>query len=216
MGLPTVGHFRTHFRFYGSAAIGIGVWLLTLPFHQPFRLSLAGSAAFAVYLASTWLFALGMSPDELRKRAAEDDEGSGLIFVIAAGAITLSLYSLIRSLKEDQPETWHLALAVATVPLGWMTLHTIMAFHYARLYYAPPEDPKEKAQDAGGLDFPGDEPPNVLDFIYYSFVIGMTSQVSDVEATSKSMRNATLLHSVASFFFNTGIVALAVNAAASR
>lgn len=216
MRIPTSGHLRTHPRFYGAALVGFAVWVLTLPFHQPFRLSLAGSAAFAVYLASTWLFALELSPDELRERAAEDDEGIGLIILIALGAITLSLYSLIRLIKEDQPDTWHLWVAISTVPLGWFTLHTIMAFHYAHLYYAPPDDPKVTAREAGGLDFPGDEPPHVLDFIYYSLVVGMTSQVSDVAAVSKRMRNATLLHGVVSFFFNTGIVALAVNAVGGR
>jgi len=64
---------------------------------------------------------------------------------------------------------------------------------------------------AGGLIFPGDRPPNYLDFAYFSFVIGMTCQVSDVQITSRRMRRISLFHSVLSFGFNTLILALLIN-----
>jgi len=46
-------------------------------------------------------------------------------------------------------------------------------------------------------------------------VIGMTAQTSDVGVTTTAMRKVTLLHSIVSFFFNTVLVAAAVNAAVS-
>ena len=99
-----------------------------------------------------------------------------------------------------------LALAVAGAPLGWMTLHTTAAFHYANLFYA-----RDGGKIRGGLLFPATEEPGVWDFLYYSFVVGMTAQVSDVQVLNTKMRRATLGHSVVSFFFNAAIIAMAVN-----
>ena len=97
--------------------------------------------------------------------------------------------------------------------LGWTTLHAIMAFHYAHLFYS--RHPETAAADAGGLEFPHSQEPGSWDFLYYSLVVGMTAQVSDVQVTSTRMRKITLVHGVVSFFFNTVIVALAVNVALS-
>jgi uncharacterized membrane protein len=97
------------------------------------------------------------------------------------------------------------------VPLNWATLHTIMAFHYAHLFYAPSEEGGAKMRDAAGLEFPKTKEPSVADFVYFSFVVGMTAQTSDVDVTSRVMRNTTIAHAVVAFFFNTVILALAVN-----
>ncbi len=91
--------------------------------------------------------------------------------------------------------------------MGWALLHGLMGFRYAHLYYKPNPD--------AGLDFPGLKKagPGVVDFLYFSFTIGMTAQVSDVQVTTPQMRQTVLLHSILSFFYNTVILALAVNAA---
>ncbi len=64
-----------------------------------------------------------------------------------------------------------------------------------------------------GLDFPGTDKPDPWDFLYFAFVIGMTAQVSDVTTASAKMRKVVLVHSIGAFFYNTIILALAVNAA---
>ena len=102
-----------------------------------------------------------------------------------------------------------LVLAGIGAPLGWFVLHTAMAFHYADIYFF--DDP-ECADDDKDLDFPGRGDPGAWDFLYYSFVVGMTAQVSDVQVRTSVMRRATLFHSVVSFFFNTVFIAMAVNA----
>jgi uncharacterized membrane protein len=98
------------------------------------------------------------------------------------------------------------ALAVASVPLGWLVLHTLMAFHYANLCYAP------GPEGGSGLGFPRTPEPGPWDFLYFAFVIGIAAQVSDVTVRSTGMRRVVLAHSVASFFYNAVILALVVNA----
>jgi uncharacterized membrane protein len=61
------------------------------------------------------------------------------------------------------------------------------------------------------LRFPGQSEPDYLDFVYYSFVVGMTSQVSDVAVVARHMRRITLIHGVLSFVFNIAILAMSIN-----
>ena len=172
------------------------------------QLIVAGDAFFAVYLASTALLAVRMTPHQLREHASYEDEGVAVILVLTIAAVTLCL-SAIFALLDEMGHPLSLGLAVASVLLGWGTLHTVTAFRYAHLYYTASDD-----GDTGGLQFPGTEEPHMSDFLYYSLVIGMTSQVSDVQTLSPIMRRTTMAHGVFSFFFNTVILALAVNIAA--
>jgi uncharacterized membrane protein len=88
--------------------------------------------------------------------------------------------------------------------------------HYAHAYYRA-EDPDERGRHGSGLNFPGEEDgePDLLDFAYFSFVIGMTFQVSDAAITSKLIRRLSLVHALLSFLFNTVSLALAINLASS-
>ena len=208
-------HLVHHDRFYLSALVGTLVWTAAGALPPPIRLLLAGDAFFAVYVATMAVLATNSTADELRRRAAYEDEGIFLIVIIALSAIALSIASIFTSLgKNASPSHLGLALAIASVPLGWLTLHTILAFHYAFLYYAAKS--KGSRKDAGGLQFPDTAEPTGWDFLYYSFVIGMTAQVSDVQIATTAMRRLTLAHSVVSFFYNTVILALAVNVAAGQ
>ena len=128
-----------------------------------------------------------------------------------------SLFVLIN--KGGRPDALELALSLASVALGWFTIHTMTALHYAHLYWRP-EDRRAKQRsrtttEHGGLDFPGGDEPGGYDFLYFSLVIGMTAQTSDVNVTKTAMRKLNLLHAVVSFFFNTVLVAAAVNVAVS-
>ncbi|MGE8585658.1 MAG: DUF1345 domain-containing protein, partial [Agrobacterium tumefaciens] len=89
---------------------------------------------------------------------------------------------------------------------------TMTALHYAHLYWRP-ETVDGKRKHRGGMDFPATKEPCGYDFLYFAVVIGMTAQTSDVAVTTTPMRKVTLLHSIVSFFFNTVLVAAAVNAA---
>ena len=113
-----------------------------------------------------------------------------------------------------KPLLTYLLLAGLAVGASWMVTHTTFALHYAHHFYGDGPAPGA-ADDRGGLAFPGGELPDFLDFLYFAFVVGMTCQVSDVQVTTRPMRRLTLLHGVLSFFFNTIILALAVNLLAS-
>ncbi|MFO1088636.1 MAG: DUF1345 domain-containing protein [Hyphomicrobiales bacterium] len=211
MAGTTLTHIKIHWRFYLAVLVGIAViGLFDLTNFEAKSLA-GGDAFFTVYLVSTWLAWYGTSARQLRAHAAETDEGIFLIWLVMAGAISLCLWSLFLLVRSKMELPWYeIVLAVASIPLGWAMVHTVMALHYARLFYSP-----ESAADgrAGGLTFPKTHEPELSDFFYYSFVVGMTAQVSDVQVTTAPMRRVTLLHGVASFFYNTVIVALAVNIA---
>lgn len=179
------------------------------------RLVVAGDVLFASYLTTTALLTLRATPDELRKHADAEDEGVLLIIVLTLGAIAVSLASIFTLVVRDSIGPLLLTFTIASVPLGWCTLHTVAAFRYAHLYYTQEPAAGGDPRDAGGLAFPDCREPGTWDFLYYAFVVGMTAQVSDVQVLSAPMRRVTLAHSVTSFFFNTVLLALAVNIAAS-
>lgn len=210
-------HFLHHARFYVSVLVGVVVGVVTELWALPVQPMAAGDAFFAVYVVSMAVMATRASADDLRRRSRYEDEGIGLIVLITLAAIGLSIGSIFALLAQPgSPDPLPLVLAIASVPLGWLTLHTIAAFHYAHLYYAPADIAPEEGKDVGGLAFPQTDEPTGWDFLYYSFVVGMTAQVSDVDVLTSSMRRLTLAHSVVSFFYNTVILALAVNLAVNQ
>ncbi|MGQ0563781.1 MAG: DUF1345 domain-containing protein [Gemmobacter sp.] len=189
----------------GLAAYGLS-WAAGLaPTRSPL---LAADVMFVTYLALT-LPLLRLTPDGLRRRAEMADAGTTLIFLVAVLALGVSLWSIFVALDRAQTDPVELVLGFAALPLGWATLNTLAAFHYAHLFYGRAEE-----TDRGGLAFPGDATPDPWDFVYFAFGVGMTAQVADVAITRTEMRRAVLVHSVAGFVTNTFVLALAVNIAA--
>jgi len=183
------------------------------------RLALAWLAGVVLFLALVALVVAGAKPEQLRRRARELDPRRWVITTLIIAAATVSLFALGFTLQKVPNETevallTRLVLAGLTVAASWTLVHTTFALHYAHHYYGdgPAPGPQD---DRGGLAFPGDEMPDYWDFLYFSFVVGMTCQVSDVQVTSRPMRRLTLLHGILSFLFNTVILALAVNLLAS-
>lgn len=208
-------HFVHHGRFYVAAGLGLLAFFGAYRFGLPVRLLSAGNTFFLTYIALMTHFVVGVTPERLRRRASVADEGVALILVLTVLAIALSLGSMFLILNQQGAvRPLEVGLAVATVPLGWFMLHTMCAFHYANMYYKQ-TGAAEARKDIAGLEFPGSEEPSAFDFLYFSFVVGMTAQVSDVVVTRPTMRRAVLLHSIATFFYNTVLLALAVNAALS-
>ena len=131
---------------------------------------------------------------------------------MAACASLLALGYLLGTVKDLSKGrvTEHIALAVGTVLCSWALVHTVFTLRYAHLYYLGSTE-KADGDPCGGLDFPAEKTPDYMDFTYFSFVIGMTFQVSDVQITSRRIRRLALVHGLVSFAFNTVILALSIN-----
>lgn len=199
-------HARFVLAFVIGAVVALLVQLTPLPFEL--RVLAAANAFFVSYLGLMLHFAATTSSDELRTHVEQNDAGVAAILVLAVAAAAISLTSIIMVLTAPTDSTPARLIALASVPLGWAAVHVLAGFHYAHLFYQP-----RKAKTSAGLDFPGTEKPAPWDFLYLAFVIGMTAQVSDVTTSSAQMRKVVLVHSIGAFFYNTIILALAVNAA---
>jgi uncharacterized membrane protein len=212
-------------RIYGAAAVGVLAYLamafipwLAEGIAEALKPALAWDLTAIAYLIPT--VSIIRDPDRvrMRKRAKAIDISLGEIvgIVTLAGAFSLfAVAGVLEQAKElqDTERAVHLGIGVLTVFLSWLTLHVIYAVHYAHLFY----DPAERKGDGGflgGLEFPGTKEPDYWDFVYFSLVIGMTCQVSDVQVTARHMRHLVTAQGVIAFIYNTVIVALAVNIAA--
>ena len=111
--------------------------------------------------------------------------------------------------QTDHEKAIVLPIAILGMLFSWLLVHTIFTVRYAHLYYR--NDPDQPEMHVGGLKFPSEDRPDFLDFAYFSFVLGMTFQVSDVEISSKTIRRIALFHGLLSFGYNTVIVALTIN-----
>ena len=162
-----------------------------------------------LYLALIYWYMAHASVAGMRQRAAIADEGAIALLVLTTTAALASLAAVVAEIGQA-PGPYHVVLGMGTILLSWTFMHSIFALHYAREFYG-----KGYEEGTGGLAFPGKEDPDYWDFLYYSLVVAMTAQVSDVQITSKAMRRLTTVHGVASFFFNLTVLALTVNIVSS-
>lgn len=203
-------HF--HIRLFVAIALGVAAYFV-LPGNWPFvtRMLVGWDLGIAIYLGAVVVMMMRTEDHAPQGRAAiQEDEGATAILLLAALAAMASLGAIFAELAQNdsgQPGyAYHVALAVGTVLLSWAFIHTIFALHYAYGFY-------REGKRAHGLKFPDDNSPDYWDFVYFSFVIGMTFQVSDVQVTSKSMRRLVTAHGVIAFLYNTAVIALTVNMA---
>jgi len=206
----------------GRLAVAIAIAIIVYaaqPDTVAWHLRLVGSwdASAFVYLCLAWTIVEIADSASTRAHALAQDTSGFIIFLFVLGAACSSVVAIafvIGTIKglESWPKAGHLALTVVALTTSWLLIQTFFAFHYARRYY---HDEKNTAAQEGGLAFPGGGDPDYMDFAYYSFVIGMTSQVSDVEVLSTRMRKLTLIHGVLAFIFNVVVLALSINIIAS-
>jgi uncharacterized membrane protein len=198
-------------RTFVSLALGIVAFFL-LPEHLRLvtRL-LAGWDVFAtLYLALVYLMMLRSAHHHVRRNAIRQDDGRFLILLVTALGAFASIAAIVFELGGTHHAVPQLVIATATIALSWAVVHTAFALHYAHDYY--------RGSKPGGLQFPSGEQQDhadYWDFVYFSFVIGMTAQVSDVGITDKTIRRTATIHGIISFVYNTALVALMVNIAAS-
>jgi len=198
-------------RTFLSVLVGIvAFFLLPGSLRLVTRLVIGWDVFIALYLALVYTMVFRSGLAHIKRNAALQDDGRFLIPLVTALGAFASLAAIIFELGASQHSMPGLALATATIALSWAAVHTTFALHYAHDYY--------RGAKPGGLQFPsGDthEHADYWDFVYFSFVIGMTAQVSDVGITDKTIRRTATVHGIISFIFNTALLALMVNIAAS-
>lgn len=203
-----VRFLRVRIRFLGSIAIGL-LTLLLLPqaWHWTSRALIAWDFSVAIYLAAAYAMIWRSDASHIRRHAVAADDGRFAILFLTAGAALASLVAIVVEIGATGHGPRQILFAIATITLSWAMVHTTFALHYAHDYYRP--------RAPGGLKFPDEDKPDYWDFVYFSFVIGMTAQVSDVAITARGIRRTATAHGIISFVFNTALLALMVNIAAS-
>ena len=200
-------------RLMYGLATALVVAAVPLPTGWEFRALLAWFAGLAMYLALAWWLCLAFNAERTRERAqAQDEPNVVLVFMLLLtnAACVVAITVLMQQSRDlsGLERVFYIGLSALALAASWFFIQTIFAFHYAHRYYF---EEKQGEADGPGLKFPGGLSPDYFDFLYYAHVVGMTSQVADVQVTSREMRHITLVHSVLSFGFNMLILALSIN-----
>lgn len=198
-------------RTFISVAIGIvSFFLLPASLRTVTRALIGWDVFTAVYLLLVYIMVVRSGLSHIKRNAVLEDDGRFLILLVASLGAFASIAAIVSELGASHHSVPELVLALVTITLSWAAVHTTFALHYAHEFY--------RGAKPGGLQFPsGDthEHADYWDFVYFSFVIGMTAQVSDVGITDKTIRRTATAHGIVSFVYNTALVALMVNIAAS-
>lgn len=218
--LPLAGRVLAgHSRSFIALAAGLAIWATAgaaVPGWPGLTRAIVGWDAGALAFVALALHLFATSPPaQMAAEAEAQEDGEWTIFSVTLLGTVFSFAALSGEFAglNSTPHAergLRIALVAATLILSWLLTHFVFAFRYAHEWY----DLDERGRTKGGLDFPSDDQPDYIDFLYFSVVIGMTFQVSDVQITARRLRRLALLHGLLSFLFNTVIVALTVNIAA--
>jgi uncharacterized membrane protein len=194
-------------RLILAIATGAGAWLAApWPTAASTRALLMWDAAGLVLVGAAGWIILRSDARETRRRAAAYDPGRQVLWILVLVASTISLIAATLVVREGRGDTraLHVALCVATVVISWLVTHAGFTLRYAHLYY-------RDAARAGGIELPGGEPPDDLDFAYFAFTLAMCFQVSDATISSRQIRRTALGQALLAFVYNTVILALVLN-----
>jgi uncharacterized membrane protein len=212
--------FDAHHRFAISCALA-AVALIALHGHASMatQVVICWSVFASACIALAWLVMSTQDPYEVRRGVSIQDASQTFLFSVVISAATVSLFAVFFILGSTKnlpaaKSAEYITLSIGAIVLSWALVHTLFSLRYAHLYYFDAHK-LERDKIEGGLIFPGDENPDYFDFAYFSFVIGMTCQVSDVNISSKRIRRLVIVHGLISFAFNTAILAMIVNIIAS-
>ena len=208
-------------RLFLCIAIGVVVALV-----QPHdwrlatRLLIAWNGAVILYLILGAQMIMRADKLSIQRRAKLTDDGKYaflVLSILAAGASFAAIIFELTGVKDftGSDKAAHIALVATTIVSSWFFVHLTFTLHYAHEYFAEELRTPDPTDVRGGLIFPGAREPRYIDFLYFSYIIGVASQTADVATSSPTMRALALVHGIVSFFFNTTILALTINIAAS-
>ena len=173
---------------------------------------LGWAVASLVYVSWVWLLIARMGPAETKSHAAREDPerrvADGLILVASLASLAAVAMLLVDARSASATRSGVLAaMALGSVALSWLLIHTLFTLRYASQYFA--SDPP------GGIEFNTNEPPRYVDFAYVAFSLGMTFQISDTNLLTSAFRATALRHALLSYVFGTVVVATTINLAVS-
>lgn len=214
-----INRLDAHHKLAISLVFGALAVMLAAPVvEQPIDWMIGWLAYSTAHLSLAWVTILTSHPAEVRREVDGQDSNRIMIYIFVVVASFVSLFAILFLLHgADKAASWseltvHLILSFSCIVCSWVLVHTIFTLRYAHLYYRSAIDGRAGKERKGqGLEFPNDTEPDFLDFTYFSFVIGMTFQVSDVTISSRQIRRLALVHALLSFAFNTLLVALTIN-----
>ncbi len=207
------GRWDAHHRLFISLGIA-AIICLAVPWswHWATRAVVTWIAYSLSTLVMTWYVLVSADPSEAAREACIQDSSRTTIFIFVVAAAVASVFAVGAELgtAKGLEKTYlagHILFSLLAIFTSWMLVHTVFTLRYAHVYYGTPETDEAH----GGLNFPEEDKPDYLDFAYFSFVIGMCFQTSDVSITSRRLRRLALVHSVISFGFNLAILGLSIN-----
>ncbi len=218
--LGRIVKFEAHHRFTVAFAVALIAFVTTFNrIELPVNVIVSWDAFAICLLILSWggiLYTDAKTSVEEARLQDSSRTAICLCVVLAAVAGLFGAAYLLHKAKDlkDSSAAWHVGLAILTVVSSWLLSHTVLTLHYAHVCYQIAGKSLKKSPDLG-LNFPEESEPDFLDFAYFSFVIGMTCQTSDVEITSRSVRRIALMHGLLAFGFNAVIVAMSLNLASS-
>jgi uncharacterized membrane protein len=187
------------------------VFLLISSVNLEFRCLAAWNAGVLCYLTLVGLMMTTANSEKTRQSIQNKDVDHLALFILVVFISVTSLFVIFAVLaKHKDTFSPEVALCIVAVFCSWLLMHTAFALHYAAFYYRKP-DLNPEGEYIGGLSFSSGEAPDYLDFMYFTFTLGMTSQTSDTALETSAMRRLALGHTVISFFFYSVIMSLTVS-----
>lgn len=209
-------HARPRLFIAVLVALLVGLFLpVSAATHAVTRALLAWNTGAVLYVTLAATMMLRSSTQRMRYRAQIQDDGQLAILILACLAAVASLAAMAFELAVAKDmhgllKGAHITLAGSTVVTSWAFIQTMFALHYAHTYYAA-----ACHDQPAGLRFPDEEHPDYGDFFYFSAIIGTSGQTADVSFTTKRMRRIGSLHCILAYLFNTTVLAMLINIAAS-
>lgn len=184
-----------------AAAVAVGVLE-----NWAYAPALGWAAASATYLVWVWAIIGRLDASATAAHARREDPGRGFSDALVLAATLASFAGVALILLEASSAQAHakdaiVALALGSIALSWLLVHTLFALRYASIYY----------RDGAGVDFNEDKPPRYMDFAYLSFTVGMTFQVSDTDLNTDPVRGTVLRQALLSYLLGAIVLATTIN-----
>ncbi|WP_327239307.1 DUF1345 domain-containing protein [Streptomyces sp. NBC_01318] len=184
-----------------GAVIGSVVGVLT---NTPLGILAGIAAAETSFVVAGWIVLWPMDAATTHRNLRSEEFRPVTEELVVVASALCGLVGIVMLLLVGKSDLSHAAAATALcgVFMAWAALHLMYATRYAYLYYLAPE---------GGIDFNSDDPPHYSDFLYFSYNLGMTYQVSDTDVSSSTIRAVALRHCLLSYVFGASILATTIN-----